>query len=495
MIQSLGLCRALAVALVVGGCATAPAVDADSGYAGLETALERSLAVAALRDAHISALVVDRQTGETLFARNPDRALVPASNLKVLTAVAALAAFGPAHRFTTEVLASGALDAEGAVETLYVRGGGDPALTSEQWWRLAADLRLRGLRQVRGDLVLDDTLFDAERWHRSWGEISSRAYHAPVGALSANYGAFLVSVEAGSAPGGRARVSVDPPVPYLRLVSQVSTGAQGSTESIQVQRQLAGDRERILVSGSIPAGSEPVEFWRSVASPARYAGAVLRMQLEANDIPVKGAVRLAAVPEGATSLHQFEGKPLGELTRLFLKNSNNFMAEVLVKGMGVQAAAEPRQGSWAAGTAAQEQLLESLGLDTSGLRLVDGSGLSYENRVPARLLVAALRVADASFELGPEFVAALPIAAADGTLERRAAAAAGRVRAKTGLLTRVTGLSGYAKTATGREVVFSVLANGYRGGDKEAMKALDGFAAALVNSSPQPAPSGERPSR
>ena len=117
--------------------------------------------------------------------------------------------------------------------------------------------------------------------------------------------------------------------------------------------------------------------------------------------------------------------------------------------------------------------------------------------MPARLLVDALRLADASFEIGPEFGAALPIAAADGTLERRAAAASGRVRAKTGLLTQVTGLTGFARSAEGREVVFSVLANGYRGSDKEAMSALDGFAAALVNSlpDPQPAPRGERPRR
>lgn len=497
MVRSLGLCRALAVALVVGGCAKAPAAEADAGRAGLQASLDRSLAVAALRGASISALVVDRRSGETLFERNPDRPLVPASNLKILTAVAALAAFGPAHRFTTEVLASSLPDEAGAVEALYVRGGGDPALTSEQWWRLAADLRTRGLRRVRGDLVVDDGLFDVERWHPSWGEISSRAYHAPVGALSANYGAFLVRVEPARAPGAPARVCVDPPTPYLELESRASTGVPGSPESIQVQRQLAGELERILVSGSIPVGSEPVEFWRSVARPARYAGAVLRMQLEANGIPVEGAVRVGAVPEDAATLHEFEGKPLGEVTRLFLKHSNNFMAEVLVKWMGVQAASQPRRGGWAAGTAAQIRLLESLGLDTSGLQLVDGSGLSGENRVPARLLVSALRVADGSFAIGPELVAALPIAAADGTLERRAEGAAGRVRAKTGLLTRVTGLSGFAEATTGRELVFSVLANAYPGGDEEAMRALDGFAAALVNASPpsQAAPSGESPSR
>jgi D-alanyl-D-alanine carboxypeptidase len=158
MIRSLGLCRALAAALVVAGCAAAPAVEADSraveadsravgvasGADGLRMRLNRSLAVPALREAEISVLVVDRKTGGELFARNPDRALVPASNLKVLTGIAALAAFGPTHRFTTEVLASGEPRADGSVDALFIRGGGDPALTSEQWWRLAADLRLRG---------------------------------------------------------------------------------------------------------------------------------------------------------------------------------------------------------------------------------------------------------------------------------------------------------------------------------------------------------------
>ena len=86
-----------------------------------------------------------------------------------------------------------------------------------------------------------------------------------------------------------------------------------------------------------------------------------------------------------------------------------------------------------------------------------------------------------SFEVGPELVAALPIGSRDGTLEKRAGAAADRVRAKTGLLDGVTGLSGYAEMADGREVIFSVLVNGYRTADEAAMGAVDGFVAALVN--------------
>jgi D-alanyl-D-alanine carboxypeptidase/D-alanyl-D-alanine-endopeptidase (penicillin-binding protein 4) len=484
MIQRRDLRRALAVALVAWGCSAAPAIGADPGLDPLRSQLDRSLAARALGGAQISALVVDRETGGELFARDPDRALVPASNLKILTAIAALAVYGPAHRFSTEILAKGEPGGDGAIDALYVRGGGDPSLTSEQWWRLAADLRIRGIRRVRGDLVLDDTLFDAERWHPSWGEATSRAYHAPVGALSANYGAFLVAVESAPAPGGPVRVSVDPPVPYLRVENLAQTGARGSPESIEVHRELAGDFERIVVAGSIPAGSEFLELWRSVANPARYAGAVLRMQLEANGIAVEGGVRVEKTPDTASSLYRFEGQSLAEITRLFLKNSNNFIAESLVKSMGASSAVGPVQGSWEKGIAAQARALESLGLDTGGLRLVDGSGLSYENRTSARLLVSALRLADASFAIGPELAAALPIAAADGTLKRRASAAVGRARAKTGLLTGVTGLSGFAKDQGGRELVFSVLANGYRGGDKEAMKALDGFVAALVSASP-----------
>jgi D-alanyl-D-alanine carboxypeptidase/D-alanyl-D-alanine-endopeptidase (penicillin-binding protein 4) len=113
--------------------------------------------------------------------------------------------------------------------------------------------------------------------------------------------------------------------------------------------------------------------------------------------------------------------------------------------------------------------------------MVDGSGLSKHNRVSPRVLVEALQLARGSFAVGPELVAALPIGARDGTLKKRADAAGERVRAKTGLLDGVTGLSGYAELSDGRDVVFSILVNGYRAGDEAAMGAVDGFVAALVN--------------
>lgn len=474
---ALRLACGLAVAL-----AMAPAAGAESERSALAERLDAALGAAPLRGARLGALVVQRADGGVLYQLAPGRPLVPASNQKVLTALAALDAFGPTHRFVTRVHADAPPDPRGAVGTLYVRGGGDPALNSEDWWRLAADLRRAGLRRVRGDLVLDDSLFDRERWNPAWGPVGARAYHAPVGALVANYGAFAVEVRPAASREQGVAVSLDPPIPWFQLVNRAATGAPGQRRSLLVERAARPGGERVTVSGTAPAGGDPKVFYRSVTEPAAYAGGVLRWQLEANGIPVEGELRLGPTPATAPELLAFPGRPLAEIVRLFLKYSNNMVAEALVKGLGAHEAGEP--GTWANGMTALRARLEGLGLDLSQATLVDGSGLARENRLTPRLLVETLRLGADSFGFGPELVAALPIAAGDGTLERRAAEAAGVVRAKTGLLDGVTALSGYARTQQGREVVFSVLVNGYRGSDEQAMRSMDEFLRVLVTSDP-----------
>ncbi len=444
----------------------------------LEERLDRALRDPGLRGAKVAALVVDREGGEVLYARDADRAMIPASNMKILTALATLSALGPAHRFTTEIFSAAPPDREGAVAQLVIRGGGDPALTSEEVWRLAADLRRLGLRRVREGLLLDDSVFDAQRWHPSWGPVSARAYHAPVGALSVNYGAYSVTGIPGSKPGDPVQVEIDPPLAYFPVVNRAKTGPRRSAPALQVDRAQGEGTEQVIVSGTLPAGSEPKTAYRSVLDPVGYAGALLRMQLEANGIRVEGAIRKGTLPADATLLLSFEGRPIAEIVRLFMKHSNNVIAESLLKDLAAHEGDLP--ASWEQGRAVVRRELEKLGLPLAGTALVDGSGLSYENRVSPRLFVEALRAADRSFRFGPEFVAALPIGAADGTLEKRARGAGAAVRAKTGLLTQVTGLSGYAELADGRIAVFSILVNGFRGPAEAAMNGVDQFVAELV---------------
>ncbi len=460
----------LAAALIGLGSA-APALG---GSAALQSALQHR----GFHGARLGVLVQRADDGRPLFEHNPDTALTPASNLKVLTALAALDTFGPAHQFTTAISVDALPDAAGAVGTLYVRGGGDPALTSEQWWRLAADLRRGGLRSVRGDIVLDDSFFEAQGWNPAWGAPSARAFHAPIAALSANYGAFAAAVRPGAQPGEPLLVDIDPPLPYLAVVNRGRTAAAGTAESLTVERRTGTGVEEVVIGGTLAAGEPQTVVYRSVADPVRYAGAVLRMQLAANGISVGGGTRVAPVAVGAVELLRFAGQPLGEIVQLFLKHSNNHIAETLLKGLGARESGPP--GSWENGLRARRANLAALGVDTSGCTLIDGSGLASTNRVTPRALVAALRAAWRSFAIGPELIAALPIAARDGTLEKRAAAAAGVVRAKTGLINGATGLSGFARLRDGTDAAFSILVNGYDRGDADAMAGVDAFVATLV---------------
>ncbi len=462
----------LAVALALCADAT-PARGGD-----LAERLGAALAHPGCRGATVGVLVVRATDGTELFARNADRPLVPASNMKILTALAALAALGPAHQFTTTVAADAPLDAAGGVGTLAVRGGGDPALTSEELWRLAADLRRLGLRRVRGDILLDEGYFDAQRWHPSWGDGSARAYHAPVAALTANYGSFIVEVDP-PASTDSPRVNIDPPVPYLRLVDEVRIGSQAS---ITVERSSADGGERVTVSGTMPRGGAPVQVPRSVSDPVRYAGAVLRLQLAALGITVDGGDRVGPTPAGFSTLLAFKGRPLAQVVALLMKWSNNNIAEILIKDLGAHASGAP--GSWANGVAAAQAQLSALGVDQSGLVMLDGSGLSAANRITPRTLVSALRAARGSFSVAPDFEAALPLAGRDGTLRKRADAATDRARAKTGLLNGASTLSGYARLRDGSDVVFSILNNGADAGDAAAIAANDAFLEALVDSAP-----------
>jgi D-alanyl-D-alanine carboxypeptidase/D-alanyl-D-alanine-endopeptidase (penicillin-binding protein 4) len=171
-------------------------------------------------------------------------------------------------------------------------------------------------------------------------------------------------------------VVLDPPVASLRVVNRARTGPSGSPSTLVVDRVAAGGVEEVRVTGSLPAGSPSQPFYRSVADPGRYAGALAKLQLEANGVRVGSELSRGGVPLGATELLAFEGRPLGEIVALLVKHSNNEIAETLVKALAAQRGA----GSWELGTALVRERLVGLGLDASGLQLVDGSVLDTESR-------------------------------------------------------------------------------------------------------------------
>jgi len=483
LISLLG-CVPLVVALCSAGGAAEP----------LAKELDRHRGRGPLAKATVGILVVRASDGATLYAHGADRLMTPASNQKILTALASLSRFGPTHRFVTRVWAPAVPGIDGVVDELVVEGAGDPVLNSEDWWRVAAALKRDGLRGVRGDLRVDDTHFEPAGWHPSWGRPSARAYHAPVGALTANYGTFLTSIWPRGKVGLPARVEIDPPVPYLRLRNRATTVAKGEVVGVSVGRgksftEDGGGFETIRVEGAVHLQAGVDRVPRSVEDPGLYAGSLLLHQLEANDVFVEGNVRrgVRSEADGALLL-AWAGRSVQEVVQLCMKYSNNAIAESLVKNLGAWSGATlegspARRGDWTEGIRALRGEVGKLGVDLSGARLIDGSGLSEQNRLSPRMLVQALEVGRSRFGFGPEFVSAMPIAGADGTLERRFEGARGRIRAKTGLLSdaSVVALSGFAERADGETWIFSILVNGHGGGSRAAMDATDRLAQALLD--------------
>ncbi len=449
--------------------------------AALREAIDAVVERSALAGARVGICVVSLDTGATLYARDADTLLNPASNVKLFTVAAALARLGPEFRFETEAWLDAAGLNGGAPRALYLRGKGDPTLTTERLWALAGDLQHLGLRRV-GDLVLDEGWFDADRMGAGFDqEAGDKSYLAPTGALSLNFNTVAVHVAPGDRPGLPGRVELEPDSSFFEIGNQTQTVGARAARRISVSSAPgAGGRQRVVVAGRLPAGGRPAVSWRKIDDPAQYLGQTLRRLLELRGVKVTGKVRPGAVPPGAQLFLVAESEPLADVVRTLDKSSNNFIAEQLLKALGAATAGPP--GSWASGLAAVEGFLASLGVPRGSYVMKNGSGLNDANRFSARQTARLLAELWRRFPLAPEFVASLPVAGKDGTIRWRLEGpeTAGRVRAKTGSLDGVNSLSGYAETAEGERLAFSILVNDAPGKAAAVLPAIDAVAATLV---------------
>jgi D-alanyl-D-alanine carboxypeptidase/D-alanyl-D-alanine-endopeptidase (penicillin-binding protein 4) len=433
----------------------------DPGFAAIDWVVDSALAQPYLRGAAVSILMESLSTGETLYERHPDRTMIPASNMKVVTAATALHVLGPDFVFETVVASDARAGGPSLDGNLYVRGSGDPSLVSEELWRLVEEIRVLGIERVTGDLVLDVSCFDAQTTTCESVSEGDRAYHARTGALSLNFNSIAVCVSPGPRPGAPAHIILSPETSIVDVRNRAATGRAGGRSELTVHRTFENGKNVVTVDGSIPSGSDPVVNYRNLDEPVWYFGSVLRELLAGAGITVEGETRLGATPARANVLVTHRSKPLSLIVRDLDKFSNNFIAEQLLKAISAQTAGPP--GTTAGGTAALRAYLSEAGADSSSCYIVDGSGFSRENRLTPRALVLVLRRALSDFTMSYEYAASLSVSGTDGTLEDRMGYPGLRraVRAKTGLLDGVTAISGIIETASGDQVLFSIMINGF----------------------------------
>jgi D-alanyl-D-alanine carboxypeptidase/D-alanyl-D-alanine-endopeptidase (penicillin-binding protein 4) len=466
-----------------------PGARSPEAARALQQALDEIVARTPLKAARASIVVASLDTGQVLYARDPDVLLNPASNVKLFTTAAALARLGPEYRFETEVWAD-ALPSRGAVKTLWVKGKGDPTMVTERLWALAGDIAHRGVKVVKGDLLVDDAFFDGEREGPGYDqEHGDRSYLAPVGALSLNWNTLAIHAAPGDRAGERGRVEVEPASDYVQVENRTTTVKANARRRLAPSSSPLGNgRQRIVVEGRLPVGTRDQVFWRKVDDPPVYFGHTLKRLLELRGVKVMGQVKRGGVPPTAKLVAVAESEALGEVVRKLQKTSNNFMAEQILKTLGAEKKGAP--GSWAKGVEAVEDFLADAGIPRGAYVMKNGSGLNDTNRFSARQTVTLLREMWRRFPLMADYLAALPVAGKDGTTRWRMDGTEGRLRAKTGTLETVTSLSGYVETAAHERLAFSILVNDFPGRAHLVVRAVDAVGSALAASGGKPSELG-----
>ncbi|MDO8520141.1 MAG: D-alanyl-D-alanine carboxypeptidase/D-alanyl-D-alanine-endopeptidase [Deltaproteobacteria bacterium] len=393
--------------------------------------------------------VVSVTENQEVFAYKESVPLNPASNIKIITTAAALHYLGSNYTFKTRFYSEGA-PVQGKITNLYVVGGGDPNLVEERLWRTAKDLSLRGIREITGDIVIDQSLF-APMIREGMGDLN-RSYNAPITPLAVNYNSFAVVAQ--NTPTGIA-LSTDPPCDYFRIGGRVGTGGKGG---LSVSRRFDGTQEVVTVSGSVK-GPYSVLVYRNVSRPSLYAGSTLKLYLQQNGVHLAGTVR-EGPNLGTHLILEDPSKTLGLVIQDLNKFSNNFTAEMLLLSIGAAVLGAPATPE--KGVTVLDQYLSGLGISLADYHLENGSGLSRNTRVAARVLTSVLSDTYRRFSVMPEFVSSLAIAGVDGTVRKRLKnpEIVGQTRVKTGTLNDASSLSGFIPTKSGKVLAFAIVAHG-----------------------------------
>lgn len=454
-------------ALLLAGLLAAAALARANGYPSTVAA---ALDKAGIPQAAVAFVVMPAAGGEALLSVNAGQPMNPASTMKLVTTYAALKSLGPAYTWKTSIWADGEIRDGRLDGDLIIRGGGDPYLTIERLWLLQHALRLKGVREIAGDLVLDLSLYELPPLDA--GEFDGEplaAYNAVPSPLVVNFNAqnLLLTVD-----GDTVRVRPEWPLGNLRFVSNLRLSDEpcnGWRSEVDARIPDPGVPELVL-EGSYPRACGEKTLPLNLFEPPFNFVVSFRTLWEESGGKWRGDVAPGMAPVDRPPLLEFESPPLGEMIRPLNKYSSNIMTRMLFLTLGQHASGAP--ATLGKSVPALHGALREEGLDFPELVLENGSGLSRDERISASSMVRLLQAAARSPYFS-EFEAALPIAAVDGTMRKRANGAAGHAHLKTGSLKDVRAVAGYVLDRGGQRWALAFFVNHANARDgAEALDAL-----------------------
>ena len=435
--------------------------------------VETILGNSCLRKQNFGVKIHSLERNKTLYSVNSNRLFAPASNVKLLTTAMALKRLRPEYRFKTGLYATTPVGGETLRGDIFIKGFGDPNLVSEQMWLLVKELKNIPLRKVHGDIIADASFFDNNLRVKTWKKGGVEAYNAPLGALSFNFNTVTVHINPGEKPGDRPVVVVDPNIEFIRVDNRARTVSKSKRSRLIVNRIDRGGHNEITISGVVSVNHARETYYLNITRPAYYAASVFKEYLLQEGVEVTGKVRVGFVPEGAYEILSHSSMPLSLILRGLNKFSNNFVAEQILKTIGADIYGSP--GTTLNGLRAMDEYMQSLKYKPEGFSILDGSGLSRQNRLSPDQIVSVFQDMYADLGVYPEFISALGVMGRDGNVLKRMNGhnSAERARVKTGTLNSVSALSGYFQSADGERFAFSILMNDLKCSNGQAKRLQD----------------------
>lgn len=449
------------ICIVPGFC-----VDSD-----IELLLENDI----LDGAFVGIVVKNIDADSLIFSHNAHLRFTTASNLKLFTSAAALELLGPNYRFTTSFFINGKIDKKGTLEgDLLISGGGDPLISGRfrksvtevlDLW--ADSLKKRGIKNIKGDLVIDNNFFEDDELGPGWSHDDLTYWYAcPISALSFNDNCVDLHVHPGGKIGQPCTITLDPENDYIDTVNFTTTIANGLDNTFDFYRYPGSNKIKYFGGVAID-DSDGVVDYVSVKNPHLYCAEVFRDILKNRGIKIQGkiiSIERENIPskyhyKNLTRLFGWHSDSLGIVISVINKNSQNFFAEQTLKTMGAELYGE---GSFKLSKELVENWLESKGISKDDVRYCDGSGLSYVNLAKPSAIIRLLEYMRTSLYF-TTYYESLAIPTIDRSVRNRMTGhpLAEKMRTKTGSIENTRTFSGYLTTASGYLMVFSIMVNNY----------------------------------
>lgn len=424
--------------------------------------------------------IVSLETGELIYEKNADKPFVPASLAKLFVSGAAFSKLKTNFCFETKLFYEGVIKNGELQGDLYLQGSGDPSLTTQDLEQLALQVRLLGIKSLKGAIVVDPSIFDQVAMGPGWmWDEEPSIHYSNVDGLLVNHACISIWA-APSELNKKPTILLYPEMSNYRVQNSAITADVG--EGFQVVPAYLSAQNPIEITGALPLKAMPKEVILPVKEPHLYTGILFKNLIQKQGVNVEKAVlRAGTLSPKAQLIAKHSSAKLPTLVQVLMKRSDNLYADALFKKLGEQELMAP--GTWEKGGEVVRQFLEKdVQLSTKDLVVRDGSGLTRYNMVSPKQFVNYLCWIDQQGAFREEFISALPISGVDGTLKNRMKTIPSKVRAKTGSMTGIATLGGFIEANDGERFVFCIMINNFTGsGSKYREEIEDRFCELVVN--------------